>query len=385
MRRGRDDDVLVCVRWIGAPTTVVALVVLVLNDHVWKQQWTSPVTGKLSDVAGLVVAPPLLALVLAACRLRRPVGSALLLAGLGFAVAKTTTVGADAVSGAWSLVTPSHVVADPTDLLALPALLLALHAARWARADPVAAQRRVRLAAGSLMVPFVVMGTAATSACKPHDVARSVVAVDGRLATDPLTSTGALLVNTEYGERVVRADLLEPMSTWDQGRLGGLGDREVRESCSAAVPDWCWRLGVTEVVQASTDGGQSWSGDYAPSGKQKNDAVAGLGEKCGERARFVANDIAVVDTTEGPVVAVAAGNAGVARRGAAGGWTLIPLPERGSGATVTTPSPAPGLPLPQQQLVPLDPPPPTPTRTPRPTPPTQPGQTRHASPPPTTI
>ncbi|WP_156325293.1 hypothetical protein [Nonomuraea sp. SBT364] len=39
--------------------TVVAALVLLLNDHLLKHAWPGPVTGKLSDVAGLVVAPPL--------------------------------------------------------------------------------------------------------------------------------------------------------------------------------------------------------------------------------------------------------------------------------------------------------------------------------------
>ena len=34
---------------------------LALNDHVLKQAWPGWVTGKLSDVAGLVVAPAVLA------------------------------------------------------------------------------------------------------------------------------------------------------------------------------------------------------------------------------------------------------------------------------------------------------------------------------------
>ena len=42
-----------------------ALAVLALNDHVLKQAWPGLVTGKLSDAAGLVVAPPLVALLLA--------------------------------------------------------------------------------------------------------------------------------------------------------------------------------------------------------------------------------------------------------------------------------------------------------------------------------
>src|SRR5690606_18791254 len=67
------------------PVTVASVIVLLLNDHVLKQAWPGFVTGKLSDVAGLVVAPPLAALLL----LRRADLAATLLtwAGTSYAVA----------------------------------------------------------------------------------------------------------------------------------------------------------------------------------------------------------------------------------------------------------------------------------------------------------
>lgn len=39
------------------PIALAALAVLILNDQALKAAWPGPVTGKLSDVAGLVVAP----------------------------------------------------------------------------------------------------------------------------------------------------------------------------------------------------------------------------------------------------------------------------------------------------------------------------------------
>ena len=115
-------------RWLGSPFTAGALAVLALNDHVLKQAWPGLVTGKLSDAAGLVVAPPLVALLLALARVR---WSPLLVTGVGFAVVKTLPLAADAASAALGWVAgPSYVRADPTDLLTLPALLLAHHARR---------------------------------------------------------------------------------------------------------------------------------------------------------------------------------------------------------------------------------------------------------------
>lgn len=123
---------------------------MIVNDQLLKAAWPGVVTGKLSDVAGLVVAP----LVLVgfweigqwiAGRWRGPAASALVVAivavGLGFAavqvwepasVAYSWTLGA----GQWPFravaalvagaptpsVVPVVATADAEDLLALPAL-----------------------------------------------------------------------------------------------------------------------------------------------------------------------------------------------------------------------------------------------------------------------
>lgn len=101
---------------------MVAAAVLLLNDHVLKQAHPGFVTGKLSDVAGLVAAAPLVALIF----LRRADLAATLLTGTLFTLVKTTQTGAETASQVWSLLAgPSRVLADPTDLLALPALALA--------------------------------------------------------------------------------------------------------------------------------------------------------------------------------------------------------------------------------------------------------------------
>ena len=135
------------------PVPVVAIALLVLNDHVLKEAWPGPLTGKLSDVAGLAFFP--LALVsaweLLLAALRRwggPSRPALVLAiavtGAAFALVKTVpeaTAAYEAILGAlqWPFrvalaaiagqlpPTPATVAAatDPTDLVALPGLALA--------------------------------------------------------------------------------------------------------------------------------------------------------------------------------------------------------------------------------------------------------------------
>ncbi|MGH3746667.1 MAG: hypothetical protein ACRDT8_04625, partial [Micromonosporaceae bacterium] len=109
--------------------TLVAAMVLLVNDHVLKALWPGLITGKLSDVAGLAAAPALVgfALGLVAPKLapRALVWCSLAVVGIGFGWVKATEHGAAAASAAWSVVAgPSQVLRDPTDLVALPALAL---------------------------------------------------------------------------------------------------------------------------------------------------------------------------------------------------------------------------------------------------------------------
>jgi hypothetical protein len=140
------------------PVALLALVVLVLNDHVLKAVAPGFVTGKLSDVAGLIVAP--LAIQGAreleqwvAGRWQGPSSRALLVAivavAIAFAAGQVWDPAADAY--AWALAAaqwpfralgaaatgaplptlhPVTATADAEDLLTLPALALTWWAGR---------------------------------------------------------------------------------------------------------------------------------------------------------------------------------------------------------------------------------------------------------------
>jgi hypothetical protein len=142
------------------PVALTALGVLLVNDHLLKAQWPGLVTGKLSDVAGLVLLPLFVhAVWIGAVRATGRVPSeyaarlalfaACLLTALAFAAIKLTTLGHDvyrtvfgvlqwpwqAAVGAWMgqglpPVLPVVLVMDAWDLLAVgvlvvPVLLLA--------------------------------------------------------------------------------------------------------------------------------------------------------------------------------------------------------------------------------------------------------------------
>ncbi|MFB6262413.1 MAG: hypothetical protein ABEL76_02130 [Bradymonadaceae bacterium] len=109
------------------PTWLAALILLVVNDHVLKPTgWAPVVTGKLSDVAGLIVAPVLLAVILR-CRTSRAVWGAGAIVAVVFSAINLSA----SAASAWSHVPGLlgfrwETTVDPTDLLALPAIPLGL-------------------------------------------------------------------------------------------------------------------------------------------------------------------------------------------------------------------------------------------------------------------
>lgn len=119
---------------------VAALVALLANDWWGKAAYPGWLTGKLSDAAGLVIAPLALAAALG-CALhalaalgapvapalgRRRLGAAIALVALGFAACKLSPPVAHGVATALSYLGGApRIVADPTDLLTLPCAALA--------------------------------------------------------------------------------------------------------------------------------------------------------------------------------------------------------------------------------------------------------------------
>ena len=130
--RLRPHRALVHPLWLGA------LVVLALNDHWWKGAGLvpAPITGKLSDVAGMLVAPVLLA-ALVGVRTRGGLWAAHVAVGVVFTMIQLSRPFADLWSALMGTVgMPWIITCDPTDLLALPTLLLGM------RVFPRAMERR---------------------------------------------------------------------------------------------------------------------------------------------------------------------------------------------------------------------------------------------------
>ncbi|MFE9688829.1 hypothetical protein [Micromonospora sp. NPDC005806] len=358
----------VALAWLGHPVTMLALVVLVLNDHVLKATQPGWLTGKLSDVAGLVLAPPLVAVLAALIVPRIPVralpGLGLGLVGIGFTAVKTSGYAAAAASAAWSAVSgPSLVRADRTDLLALPALAVAGWAWHRARRDPVG-RRSARLVRLLVLLPAAALAVAATSVVGSHDALRATV-VDGRLAAGTGSSTGARIMwpattwrlSDDGGETwrsptPAEQQVLDPFPPSPgspvappPSAIASIPSAPVREDCSTATPQRCYRLVAGRIrVEESDDAGRTWRLAWEVTERQRA-ILSRRYQDAGPRGeRITGQELAVLDVGGGRhVVLVANGRDGFAVRGPEGDWRRIgfaEVPNGGSPPPLGASSPA---------------------------------------------
>ncbi|MBQ1055534.1 hypothetical protein KBX35_12140 [Micromonospora sp. C32] len=331
------DGARVALAWLGQPVTVLSLIVLVLNDHVLKAAFPGLVTGKLSDVAGLVLAPPLVAVLVTLfvprLRPRVVVGFALGSVGAGFVLVKSSGYAATAASGLWSAVSgPSLIRADRTDLLTLPALALAAWTWRRARRDAVG-RRAARLVRLVVLLPAATVAVAATSAATYPDAIGATV-VDGRLAAGvafeayPDDETRPWYTATSDDAGVTWRDPTPAEEEALRGRSRTTTGPE-REQCSTASPQRCYRLSPGRIrVQESDDAGRTWRLSWEITERQRELLKARHQEAGPDGARITGQDLAVLDLPGGGhVVLVANGRDGFALRDADGGWRRIGFPD----------------------------------------------------------
>jgi len=136
------------------PAQLTAIAALLLNDHVWKAAWPGVVTGKISDFAGLAFFPSLLvgAWEITCAALKRPfkpsrgvLFTAAIATALVFSLVKLWPPAGTAYRLGWAAMQwpflalaalgsgrstpalhPVALVQDPTDLVALPAIAVAV-------------------------------------------------------------------------------------------------------------------------------------------------------------------------------------------------------------------------------------------------------------------
>jgi hypothetical protein len=261
---------------------------------------------------------------------------------IGFIATKTTTAGAATVSAGWSLTgIPTHIVADPSDLLALPAVLAV--AVLWRRAEAEDGRSRAAAVLGVALLPFGVLATAATGACDVDDGITTVDAVTGRLSGGDGGRERLLVMADHHDLRAIdTAGAVISLARLDRERLGDVAWSE--GGACLADGETCWRVGVeNDVVETSSDGGRSWRTELSFPAEDQARALEGVAESCGEQPQAWLGDLALMETAEGPLVVVTAFHAGAWVRHPVDGWRLVDRAALAARPAPEEVTPAPGM------------------------------------------
>ncbi len=311
-------------RALGHPLTAACVLLLLLNDHLLKAISPSPLTGKLSDFAGLFFFPFLLAAFLGAVRLRRLGPVAHLLTGVLFAWLKLSPGLNGTVNAALRSTSglPIHFTRDPTDLVALLALIPSY--LLW-KSD----RRRPPLRRSLAVLGLASLAALATTPCEPEQPITHLISHDGSLyavATAWEPASNAFLA-TDLGRRW---EYIDPESLPEAVlEAASVPVPLPKTACVPGLPQVCYRAAGQEWLEVSRDGGGTWAIAWEVSQARRaymERVASGYGQllACGKTLDLRATDLAILG--EGPqhMVVVALGNEGVLRgRYDQAEWTRI--------------------------------------------------------------
>lgn len=239
------------------PLTLIAIVILLINDHLLRWLWPSWVWGKLGDFSWLIFFPFIPALILSLVVPQRWKNQEALVAGLSFALtalvfSSMNTVPAAHAAGLHLIQTilnaPFILRLDPTDLFALPGLLIGWHI--WQQTNP---DRQFKIAQA---YPILALGALAT------------------IANMPYPPTGVECVY-QQGNDTIFTIIEGPYSTYRSNNGGvswqPIGHEEVDSGLCTRRDDkasWIipnpendqiqYRIDPDKLVYFSSDGGNTW-------------------------------------------------------------------------------------------------------------------------------
>lgn len=214
---------------------IAALGLLLVNDHYLKAAYGNVVTGKLSDFAGLIVLPVLCGVALRAAKVARAEHVSVIVIGTWFALMKVSSAVASGTENFAEVLTwsPSQIVVDPTDLIALIALPYAVR---------ILHQPRSLLQVPAVRITIVGLALAAclaTSAEEPQD---------WDLVLDPATG--------EVTQNVVRYNC-DDAFTAATPCVTNYDDSVFATEACVPEQDLCFRIAGATVQQRSQTG--QWS------------------------------------------------------------------------------------------------------------------------------
>lgn len=229
------------------PAWLASLLLLALNDHVLKGAGLVPevLTGKLSDVVGLVVAPLLLAALLRVRSMRAWVACHLAV-GAVFSAIQLSAAAAAGWSALLGLVGfPWVITRDPTDLVALPMLAASLWGFLPVMRRPAAATARRTAETGVAAVGLVCcVATSSTGDDCCDDGPWGDTDTDGTDDGDqgppslPDLWTDVYLSNATGQDVVVRLRALRPEVALDCEAVAEAPGQRLRSSLFAPAESW---------------------------------------------------------------------------------------------------------------------------------------------------
>jgi hypothetical protein len=323
----------ITLRALKHPFTLVAVGLLLLNDHVLKAAVPSWFTGKLSDFAGLFFFPFILTAFLALpldrwqIRPRQLMRLASVITLVWFTLVKTVPIVNTQMAAALGLVLGGvvHIALDSTDLVALPMIGLAWQL--WVHLE----HRPIPQPPSKpdyMILGLAALATIATSPCAPIPKVSHVV-----------VANQSFYVGLSYEAGVIQgtpwvAQSLDDGITWNI--LQNPPEAIVQQlqqavnlpivNCGSGDPRHCYRITGEETVEESYDGGQSWQVAWrTPWGRRKfmdRSLYAGPMASCKSFPGIDLGpyDLALSEREGRQTLIVAMGNEGVLVRTPGGEW-----------------------------------------------------------------
>jgi len=328
MRAPAETTRRLALRSLASPWSVGAILVLLVNDHLLKASWPGWLTGKLSDLAGMVFFPFLVAAVVS-CRRSVvsvwPLWTGVIVTGSVLSVINVFPLAATFIEWAMARVGVAwRITVDPTDLMVLP--MLAAPVVIWRRSRHTAVgQDKRRFETAVLLVAAA--ASIATSCADDFPAVWAVVA-DGE----------ALVAFAD--DRAYRS--VDGGESWSEQSVGreDLPPRSESQTmaCFESDPDHCFRL-VSPLTVEETGPDGEWTTAFHISPERVDYMQRSFTGGCSDYLVDV-TDIAISNGPD-PVVVVAAGDTGLLlrrpdgswERGVLPRWTVAPVADIGRGPT----------------------------------------------------
>lgn len=308
---------------LAHPLTILSVVILLVNDHLLRVFWPSWITGKLGDFAWLVFAPLILAIPLSFIvpktirKHDRAVGiSSIAIVAVVFGLAKTlpnfhamTTQLIEAILG-W----PSTLKRDPTDLVALPALLITWNIWRrdYEQAEPIVNYR------GWAVLALAMLATVANTPAEPEKgitclyIEGSTIEAPSRKGTFASQDGGLSWSRISYQDR--QWDWCPEWDEWDCCFMDTLVLEDQDEIQYRFTPG--------RSIERSEDGGNTWIVEFELSHQTEAQRATYISKYTGSPWPYEGPIEAIEDMNSGSIV-VSMGLEGVLVREAGGEWRWV--------------------------------------------------------------